>query len=336
MLVTCLYVLTVEHPNISEWIRGLILGIAATNHLTAVVMLPLILLNFCGRFFVSARVLFIRCLGIVSGLSLYLLLPLRASFDPPVNWGDASTFDGFVWLVSGQLYYNYLFSLSFADILQRFHSFAALLLEQYSWVGVLLGIYGLISLRSRRILIPTLWIGIMFLGYAVSYGSYDSQVNLLPLWLVFAIWITYGLQDLFGLLDDRRKLEAAFAILLFAGLMIRIPFSLPHVDASQDVRARDFIDSTSNNIPKDSLVFIEGDEQIFSLWYAQFALHQRTDLVLVASDLLPYKWYMESLNHTYPNANIPIMDILLPVQLTAANPERVVCYISADSWPECK
>jgi hypothetical protein len=143
------------------------------------------------------------------------------------------------------------------------------------------------------------------------------------------------LQDLFEFFGNHFRLTTAFAALLFAVLMLRIPFSFRHVDASKDFRARDFIESTLSQIPKDSLVFIDGDEQIFSLWYAQFALHQRMDIVLIARGLLPYEWYLENLDHTYPNANIPSLDMLQPVQLSAANPGRVVCYISADKLLKC-
>jgi hypothetical protein len=100
-------------------------------------------------------------MGVVSALSLYLLLPIRASFDPPVNWGNASTLDGFLWLISGQLYYDDFFNLSVADILQRLRAFAALILEQYTWVGVLVGVYGLTTRPAQRVLIPTLWMGII-------------------------------------------------------------------------------------------------------------------------------------------------------------------------------
>lgn len=335
MLITCLYALSTEDLKINEWTRGVIFGIAAANHLTSVAIFPLLLLNFHGRLFVSTRVFLIRCLGVLSGLSLYLLLPIRASFDPPVNWGDASTLDGFFWLISGKLYHDYFFGLTFADILQRLRAFAALLLEQYTWAGVLIGIYGLVSLRSRRMLIQTLWVGIIFLSYAVSYGSFDSQVNLLPVWLVFAIWIAYGLQDLFEFFGHGSRLTAAFAILLFGLLLVRIPFLIRHVDASKDFRARDFIESTLSQIPSDALVFIDGDEQIFSLWYAQFALQQRTDIALVARGLLPYPWYVENLRSTYPNINIPLLDMPQPSQLSAANPDRVICYISADRLLKC-
>lgn len=170
-----------------------------------------------------------------------------------------------------------------------------------------------------------------YLCYAVFYGSYDSQVNLLPVWLAFAIWLACGLQDLFEWLQNRFMIQNFITGLLLFALMIRIPFTLPQVDVSEDFQARDFINQSLDEIPKDSVVFVAGDQEIFSLWYAQFALDRRTDIVFVATGLLPYQWYIESLDHTYPNINIPERDGLKPPDLIAANPSRVVCYISVDS-----
>jgi len=335
LMIACVYILTLEKLNISEWTRGFIFGVAATNHLTSVMMFPLLLLNFRGGLFVSARTFLIRCLGIAGGLLLYLLLPLRAYSDPPVNWGNASTVGGFFWLVSGQIYHDYLFSPTFADVIQRLRAFAGLLLEQYTWIGVLLGIYGLFTLRSQRILFTTLWMGMAFLFYAVFYGSQDSQVNLLPVWLAFAIWIAYGLNDLFELLHDRLKVQWSLAGLFFALLMIRIPFTFPYVDVSGDAQARNFIDQALREIPNNSLVFVEGDSQIFSLWYAQYALHQRLDIAIIAKGLLPYTWYTENLSHTYPGISISEHGKLQSGDLIAENPKRVVCYISAEKPLQC-
>ena len=328
LLMLCIYVVSLENPRISEWMRGFVFGIAATNHLTAIMMFPLLALGSDGKLFDSIPVLLKRALGVAVGLSLYLLLPVRAYFDPPINWGDASTLDGFFWLISGQIYHQYPFSLSLADVVQRLRAFAGFLLDQYTWLGALLGIYGLISPPSRRTLIPTLWMGAVFLSFAIFYGSYDSQVNLLPVWLAFAVWLAYGLQDLLGLLPERSKLRASIAGLLFVAIMLRIPFIFSSVDASKDFRAQNFIEHAMQVIPQNSLVFVDGDEQIFALWYAQFGLKQRTDMAIVAEGLFPYKWYLENLQYTYTDINVPQREDLQPSDLAAANPRRAICYIS--------
>ena len=208
-------------------------------------------------------------------------------------------------------------------------------MDQYTWLGVLLGIYGLISHPSRRMLIPTLWMGTAFLLFAISYGSYDSQVNLLPVWLVFAIWMAYGLQDLLELLTRWCNLQVIILGLLFVAIMIRASFLFSSVDASRDVRAQDFVKDIMEVVPQKALVFVDGDEQIFSLWYLQFALKQRSDMVIVAEGLLPYKWYHDNLQQTYTDLNVPQGDILQLSDLTVANPDRAICYISHDEPIVC-
>ncbi|MCJ7435093.1 MAG: hypothetical protein MUO77_16545, partial [Anaerolineales bacterium] len=207
---------------------------------------------------------------------------------------------------------------------------------QYTWIGALLGLYGLFSRIPRRVFITSVWMAAAFLFFAVFYGSYDSQVNLLPVWLAFAIWIAYGLQDVFTALQDRPKLCLSLASLLFAALMLRVTFLLPSVDASGDSQARDFINYAVKEIPPDALVFVDGDEQIFSLWYVQFALGRRQDMAVIAEGLLPFEWYITNLRQTYPFINVPEGGALQPFDLIAANPHRMICNIERGESFRCK
>lgn len=336
LLMLCLFVLDLRSAKIIGWVRGFVFGVAATNHLTAIMMFPLLFLGDEERLFASPALLFKRGIGVLCGLSLYLSLPIRAFFAPPVNWGDASTVDGFFWLVSGQIYQQYPFSLPLTDVIERFRAFSGLLLEQYTWLGALLGIYGVISPSSRRTLIPTLWMGTVFLMFSVFYGSSDSQVNLLPVWLAFAIWLVYGLRDLLSLIPKNSRLQLFAVGFLIIAEMLRIPSLFSSVDVSKDLRAHDFINHAMQTLPQDSLVFVDGDEQIFSLWYAQFALNQRLDLAIVAKGLLPYQWYRKNLRYTYTYLDVPQTDKLQVSDLAAANPGRAICYILYDKSIVCE
>jgi hypothetical protein len=173
LIMLCLYVLSLKESKLNEWMCGFVFGIAATNHLTAIMMLPLLVLGRGGKLFISTSDLLKRCAGVAGGLSLYLSLPVRAYFNPPINWGNASALDGFFWLISGQLYRQYLFSLPLADVFQRLRAFAGFLFDQYTWLGVLFGIYGLVSLSSRRIAISTVWMAVVFLLLAIFYWTDD-------------------------------------------------------------------------------------------------------------------------------------------------------------------
>ena len=89
LTMLCLYILNLDESRVSEWLRGLVFGVAATNHLSSIMLFPLLVLRYDGKVFVSPAVLLKRILGLVCGLSLYLTLPIRAYFDQPVNWGNA-------------------------------------------------------------------------------------------------------------------------------------------------------------------------------------------------------------------------------------------------------
>ena len=336
LIIASLYVLSMKRNSLNEWLCGFVFGIAATNHVTAITLFPLLQFDFQKKLLLPLQSIFRRTIGVIIGLSLYLLLPLRASVDPPINWGDTSTFSGLLWLVSGRIYQPYWFSLTGLEVIQRFRAFAGLLVEQFTWFGVLLGIYGLLSMPPRRVLIPTFWIGSIFLFISIVYGSRDSQVNLIPFWLVFSIWLAYGMQDLLAIFREKSQLQWLLSGLYLVVIIVHIPSSFIHTDLTNDHQARDFINFAIKKLPQRSIVFVEGDEQIFSLWYAQFVEHQRSDIVIIAKDLLPYAWYLENLQHNYPELKMPHTDHTHSVELIAVNPDRDICYIGSDKPLYCQ
>jgi hypothetical protein len=107
----------------------------------------------------------------------------------------------------------------------------------------------------------------------------------------------------------------------------------PQVDASQDQRAESFGSSVLTLAPAHAIVFATGDEAVFSLWYFQYVLKDRSDLAIISADLLQFTWYLQTLRHTYPDLNLPGS---FPFQETivVANPARPVCYAQYIQAPE--
>ncbi len=324
--------------NGKDWVRGLLLGLAASNHLTSLILIPLLALDFSSKaLFTLPMVFFKRMAGVLIGLSFYLILPLRALTQPPVNWGNPITLQAFWWLVSGRLYASYPFGVSFADVLLRLRGVAGLLLAQFALLGVVVGIYGLLSGLPRRILLASLWLFSSFCLFAVSYASYDSQVYLIPAFIAFSIWLTYGLSDGLQALSARfprlAQLTCALIILL---LLARLPGIFPQVDASHDLRAENFGVGFVSNAPENALVFAQGDEAVFALWYFQFSMSQRSDIVIISEELIQYDWYLTNLAHTYPQLMIPFSRPLTASDLLAANPARPACFVKQSATTFCQ
>ena len=302
---------------------GLILGLALGNHVTAIFLLPVV---FYPAFFPKRTIpaLLRRVLFLAIGLLPYFLIPLRAVTNPPVNWGHAATWDSFLWLVSGRLYQDELLSVTLASLWARTQLSAGLLLAQFGIIGLALGFLGLVVFFSKtRLYWNMIWVTLVFSVFSIFYVTRDSQVYLLSVFLCFAIWIGLALGNLM------RKWPAGriwIPILFAAYLTFSAVQTWPRVDLSRDTQAEQFGQSVLARAPTDAILFAKGDEAVFTLWYFHYALRERPDVVVIASDLLPFDWYQQTLRGTYPALVVPGP---LPFGETVrlANPERPACYV---------
>jgi hypothetical protein len=320
---------------------GLTFGLAMGNHLTTVLLLPVVLLTTifrkprleCGKYWINnwqvdGCSFLRRIFWSVIGSLVYLTLPLRAVFHPPVNWGNPVTLDGFTWLVSGKLYQDLLLNLNFPSVLERIQSVAALLLAQFGIIGLIVGLTGLIVFfKPTRLNFCMLWIMTVSSVFAIGYATTDAFMYLIPAFLCFAIWIGMGVGALMDVFSQRfHYIGPLVGMVLIVILMIQAWGNRPQVDASHDLRAESFGKSVLSLAPAHALVFAEGDEAIFALWYFQYALRNRPDLVIVATDLLGFEWYLQTLHTTYPDLNIP-GPFPFAETLVVANPLRPICHV---------
>lgn len=320
-------------PNLDRML-GLAIGLAAGNHVTIILIFPIVLFSrisvqaATGKWQFDVRSLFRRLAWTVMGLLIYLSLPLRAFSKPPINWGNPLTFEGFKWLVTGKLYQDQILALTPAFVLERARAIAGLLIEQFGIPGLVFGLMGIIVFYKRSQLYwQTIWIFSAYSVLALGYATFDSFLYLIPAFLGFSIWIGLGVSGVMGLVAQKSprfgiSLSLIFVIYLF--LLAGSHWS--QVDASRDARAENFGREALSKAQEDSIVFAKGDKAIFTLWYFHFALHQRADLVIIAPDLLHFDWYRESLRDTYPQ--LVITDAIQTAEaLKAVNQQRPVCFI---------
>lgn len=313
---------------------GLMLGLALGNHITSLLLLPVVF----GMAFQSGRHGFWRfswrLAGLAAGLLVYLTLPLRALSESPVIWGNPATLEGFFWLVSGELYRTQFFSLSFADLLGRVAGVAALFLGQFGLSGLLLGLAGMFSGRVTSALQRSLaWVSLSSVFLAIGYATSDSFIYTMPALLCFAIWLGFGLSWLMDTLADWPRVPWLLVLIFLVILLFQTGQNWSDVDASKDVRAETFGAQVISSLPADALVFARGDQAVFSLWYFHFALEQRPDLIVVAADLLHFPWYLQNLRAVYPGLQIS-EPYPFPETLSVNNPTRPSCSVEYVDWAQ--
>lgn len=127
---------------------GLAVGLGLGVHLTLLLMLPGLALLVWRR--TSWRRLLALASGALLGLAVYAYLPLAASGDPPINWGNPRSWSGFWWVLSGRPYQAYAFALPSGHLPARLGAWARLWVQQYTLLGVGLGVLGLCSWIESR------------------------------------------------------------------------------------------------------------------------------------------------------------------------------------------
>jgi hypothetical protein len=283
---------------------GLFLGLGLGVHLTLVLMLPAMSLLLWPH--VKWRRALALGVGLMAGLSVYLYLPLAASHNPLVNWGNPSSWEGFWWLVSGAPYRRYVLALPLSDLPSRLGAWLQLWGKQYTWLGLALALSGLWSLverGERRLLAATGIIFVAYTVYAITYNTTDSYVYLLPAHMVTVLWMAEGAKSLLPASPPHATSSKLHVALVWALLLIIPVWSgVSHYGAlslRHEHTAQRWVSQTLDVLPRRALLITGQDRHTFALDHVLWVEGRRQDLLVMDGELLPYPWYAQQLRSRY-------------------------------------
>jgi hypothetical protein len=298
-----------RHGGASLPLAGLFLGLGLGNHVSLLVLLPgaACFLVFGRRRPRRSEILLTLGL-LLAGLGVYLYIPLRAAADPWLNWSNPRSWADFWAHVSGRSYQGLLFRTPWPQVAARVPAVARFLLRDFGPWGVLLGLAGLaLSGRDDRplLLMTALPAGFALL-LAVTYGGVESQVHLLTLYVIWALWIGGATGTLVKTLGERFGNKMASAALLLPLLSLcLLAWHLPTWSLREDPGPLPEQASVLAGVPQGGLLLTDVDERTFPLWYAQVVEGARPDLAVVDVRLLQWPWYRGQLATRYPGLNAP-------------------------------
>jgi hypothetical protein len=217
----------------------------------------------------------------------------------------AITWPNFLWLVSAEPYRRLLFALPWQFVPARIAAELHLLAKAFMWWGLpvgLLGLQGLFRL-NRSLAYSSLLTVLLVSAYSVGYNTTDSYVYLLPVLLIFSLWIGWGLFDL-GHTLQRFIGPKARASRLMSWVIILLPLlslgaNLSEQDISQDDQAFVYAQQSLQVVASNAVIISDDDARTFALWYGRYGLGLRPDVAIVNDNLLPYTWYRELLRQTH-------------------------------------
>jgi hypothetical protein len=221
--------------------------------------------------------------------------------------------DGFLWLVSGRLYTRYFFRLPLHYLPSRLSAWANLLVRQIGWWGVFPALVGAWSLwdRAREFAVFSLALLLAYSAYAIAYDTADSHVYLIPVFLVFFLWLAWGLEHLLAELQRllaRAESWLGWAILLCLVLVIPLLSLLGNfssLDLSSDREASDYGLEVLETVAPGAIIVTQSDAHSFTLNYFRYAEQKRLDVALLDGLLLHQDWYRGHLPRIHPHVHLP-------------------------------
>jgi hypothetical protein len=287
-----------------EWyLFAAVLGLSFAHHMMTVLLAPAFLYLYfvvhgAGR--AAWKKIGLAVAPFLAGLLAYLYIPLRAAQEPLMSWGNPSTLGRFWFHVSaGQ--YRYKMFASLDGALDKLVGFAKAFPAEFGYAPLIFMLIGAWTLfrSSRRLLVFT---GLLFLSgvfFSMNYG-FDDPNFYLNAYVSSAFWAGAGVKHF---LAAARKRGLAVPGGILCVLAAGFPLLLNHraVDQSDNHAVEDYARNMFRSLDSGAVV-LTGQYGIFSApaYYLQLAEGERSDVLILDTQLLKFPWYYAQLERRYP------------------------------------
>ncbi|MFC1499706.1 protein O-mannosyl-transferase family [Candidatus Zixiibacteriota bacterium] len=320
---------------------GYLLGIGTGNHLLALLTIPsiLILLWYFDRDVLKRREVWVgSVLLFLIGYSVYALIFIRSGMDPPIDMNNPESWENFMLFLQRRQYGSESMLLNIfnrkADLFsyQLDYHFLRYFRTEFWQPFYLLAIAGALTnlTRDRRSFFANgaLWL-VMGLGLVLYLNMPDPQPRdrdyiYLGCYFATAIWIGIGMV---GVADVLRKWLSRFtprtiiltiAMLGFALTATQLGLNFQRHDRSGDYIAWDYGYNMLQSCPANAILFTNGDNDTYPLWYLQTVEGIRLDVRVVNLSLLNTGWYIKELRDREPKVPIQLSDREIDTEMGVA------------------
>lgn len=284
-------------------LSAFLLGLAFTNHMTTLLVVPACLYLYGARYGIHRESL-IRLLRIspyfLLGLSLYAYLPIRSAQQPPLDWGHPADLERLYWHISGKQYRSWIFS-GFDTAEKQFGYFVGSFPSVFSWLAIGLMVIGLWSILSRSKQMAW-FIGLLIIaciGYSINYDIHDIDSYFLLAYTGAGVLVVFGMDAVL----ERARGNARW---LFVVVIAVLPFFefVSHkkaVDESDNLLVRDYAMTALASLDSHAVVFTyQWDYLVSATYYLQLVKKIRPDVIVIDKELLRRSWYFIQLEKSTP------------------------------------
>ncbi len=236
-------------------------------------------------------------------LSLYLYLPIRASCNPPLNWGDPDTFGRFILHIKAEQYGFLFLKLTFSEHISRITSQIRLFPNQLTYITVVLGIIGIVLMAIKNNLYFILLFSIISINILVSSTFNHPSIELHYL-LPFAIFVIFFGYTIFWLIKLLKMLNPNLSVLPILFIFICVYLFLKNYNLnnrSEYYFTYDYAMNILMPVEKNAVIFVSDDTHTFPTEYLHYVERARPDISLVCLHLLQFEWKANLIKDLFPD-----------------------------------
>ncbi len=291
-------------PPVSWYGFAFVLGLSFANHMTTILLAPGFLYLFFARQRFSRETrskVLVAIIPFLLGLSVYLYLPIRATENPALNWGNPATLEKFLSHVTGKQYRVWILS-STETAVRQFKYFLEGFPSEFSYAPLALVLVGVTQLfrSNRTIFYFTLILFLSCLLYSINYDIHDIDSYFLLAYVVTAVWITFGARTLFKVGSTHRLGAVSVSACVAIGLT-PLAFHYDMADQSKNYTVEDYAKNMFDSFEKNALVLTyQWDYFVSPSYYLELVEGHRNDAVVIDKELLRRSWYFDQLEHQHP------------------------------------
>jgi len=275
-------------------LTGVTLALSFTNHMTTILLLPAYAVLFFARYkFEKSTFLSIAKalpFAVLTLVVMYSYLPIRASFEPLLNWGNPVTSDSFMRHFLGKQYSVWLFTGG-DSAAKQFSQFVSNFPKEFTG-GVLFILVGLVALfaKSKKLFLFITLLVTGTVGYSINYDIVDIDTYFLLAYIALALSAAMGFAVIFEKLTQKRLLVGGVLVALI--LSLHIGFTFPAVNRSSTTLFEDYTKTALNSLEPNAVLLTYLWDYFYSpSLYVQGVEKVRTDVDIIEKELVRRSWY---------------------------------------------
>jgi transmembrane protein TMEM260 (protein O-mannosyltransferase) len=314
-----------------------LLGLTATNHLMGLLVAPAVLVYVLytdPKLLVSPRFLGAAVIVAAVGVSVWLFLPIRAGFYPPINEGEPTTWEALKAVLNREQYGKPPLTTRQATLPAQ----VGMWVQYFTWqwgrdwnegvrrsLAVIFGSLGVLgawrhwradkrsALAMTSLVVTLTLVLIFYLNFKYGFSQYLDRPQLqrevrerdyffIGSFALWGVWVGMGLATVMewgrDFLEEREPDDAKRWMLATPVLLVAlIPLFGNRLTASRagETMARDFAYDLLQSAEPYGILVTAGDNDTFPLWYAQEVEGIRKDVTVLNLSLANTDWYVRQL-----------------------------------------